>query len=63
MSIFTFVDKKETIDVLYNISYGGFGVSIKAIELYNHKQKNINPNFIEKKNFLYYNYERIDPIL
>ena len=63
MSLFNFVNDEETIDILYNTSYGGFGVSAKATQLYNKKKKEIEPNFIEKKYIFGNKDERTDLIL
>ena len=35
--------EEEVIEVLYNICYGGWGISEKAVELYNLRNGNNNP--------------------
>ena len=57
--------KEETIKVLYNTSYGELRPSNKAIELYNLRMKEIDPNFILIDNIenAIYDILRHDPIL
>jgi len=53
----------EFIEVLYNNCYGGWGVSEQAINLYNNRMKEIDPNHvsIEDSGDLWSN--RHDPVL
>jgi hypothetical protein len=53
---------EETITILYNGHYGGFGVSDKALELYNLRMKEINSDFTPVKSYDLF-FERHDPIL
>jgi hypothetical protein len=52
---------EPNISVLYNACYGGFGISKLALQRYNEKIKEQNPEFTEVE----YDFEisRIDPVL
>lgn len=54
---------EETIEILYNSCYGGWGPSDKAIQLYNMEMKQIDPNFTEITSYQLYNIYRHDKIL
>lgn len=62
------INDEETISVLYNKCYGGFGVSEKAIDLYNQRMKDLNPEhkYVDTNDEYYFYYEnkiRSNPIL
>lgn len=57
---------EETIEVLYNTSYGGFRVSEKVMELYNNRKKEIDSSYkpiLYIEQFYNPNMMRHDPIL
>jgi len=53
--------KEECIEVLYNNCYGGFGLSEKAIDIYNTRMTHINSHHKPVDNVYYL--PRHDPIL
>lgn len=55
--------EEETIEVLYNDCYGGWGVSKKAIKLYNDRMKKINPEHKNIKDCIDIWNKRHDPVL
>jgi hypothetical protein len=54
-------DHQEVIEVLYNECYGGFGISKEALELYNKKRLQQNPDAEIIKTDCFFG--RTDPIL
>ena len=55
--------KEEMIPILINNSYGGFGLSEEAIELYNKKKSALDPTNVKHEKYFGYTRQRIDPIL
>ena len=57
------ISKEETIDILFNNCSGEYFPSKKAVEMYNERKKQLNPDFIPIISELSFIIERHDPIL